>query len=58
MMELNQTAPLETYNKPTAKDRIPYFLSTAYFCTMHGLNHQLKPPAPLPFLAKSGNHIQ
>jgi len=25
---------------------------------MQGLNHQLKAPAPLPFLAKSGNHVQ
>jgi hypothetical protein len=41
MMELNQTAPLETYNnKPTGKDRIPYFFSAAYFCTMQGLNRQ------------------
>jgi len=41
MMELNQTAPLETYNnKLTVKDRIPYLLSTAHICTMQGLNHQ------------------
>jgi len=59
MMELNKTAPLETYNnKLTVKDRTNNFYSTAYFCTTQGLNHQLKPPAHLPFLAKSGNHIQ
>ena len=57
VMEHNQTALLQTYNKLTVKDSILYFLSTAHFCTTQDLNHQLKPSAPLPVLAKSGTHI-